>query len=132
MKTNWTLSASFEHFGVVRPLRHFAGSAISNDGQTVVVAMWADEIVREHDHVVYHSRFGPPLKGTSRRVSGQWIAHLKWAIKHCKGCVHVVVLTAEDAQTNPRVIQSCYPDDTLVMQITRFDVKTGCFEARTP
>jgi hypothetical protein len=132
MKTDWTLSASFEHFGAVRPLRHFAGSAVSNDGRTVVVAMWADEIVRQDDHVTYHSLFGPPLKGKSRKVSLQWITHLKWAIKHCKSCVRVVVLTAEDTQTHPRVIRSCYPDDTLVMHITSFNAKTGCFEARTP
>jgi hypothetical protein len=131
MKTDWTLSASFEHFGAVRPLRHFAGSAVSNDGRTVVVAMWADEIVRQDDHVTYQSLFGPPLKGKSRKVSLQWITHLKWAIKHCKSCVRVVVLTAEDAQTSPRVIRSCYPDDTLVMHITSFNAKTGCFEART-
>jgi hypothetical protein len=132
MKTDWTLSASFEHFGAVRPLRHFAGSAVSNDGRTVVVAMWSDEIVRHDDHVSYHSLFGPPLKGKSRKVSLQWITHLKWAIKHCKSCVRVVVLTAEDTGTNPRVIRSCYPDDALVMHITSFNAKTGCFEASMP
>lgn len=132
MKADWTLSASFEHFGAVRPLRHFAGSAVSNDGRSVVVAMWSDEIVRHDNHATYQSLFGPPLKGKSRKVSLQWITHLKWAIKHCKGCVRVVVLQAEDARTNPRVIRACYPDDALVMQITSFNAKTGYFEARTP
>jgi hypothetical protein len=129
MKTDWTLSTSFEHFGAARSRQHFGGSAISNDGRTVVVAMWEDEIAREHDRVTYQSRFGPALKGRSQKVSLQWITHIKWAIKRCNSHVRVVVLTAEDRDATPRVIRSCYPDDTLIMQITGFNAKTGCFEA---
>src|SRR5258708_8965529 len=131
MKTAWTLSTSFEHFGAARSRRHFGGSAISDDGGTVVVAMWEDEIVRQDNRVTYQSRFGPPLRGKSQKLSLQWITNLKWAIARCDGRVRVVVLTAEDMQANPRVVSSCYPDDTLIMRITRFNAKTGCFEART-
>jgi hypothetical protein len=131
VKREWTLSGAFEHFGAVRSLRHFGGSAISADGRTVVVAMWEDEIVREGKRATYQSRFGPALKGNSKRISLQWIAHIEWAMAHCGGHINVVVLTAEDAQAHPRVIRSCCPDDGLVMQITRFDAKTGCFEARS-
>jgi hypothetical protein len=132
MKQGWTLSTCFEHFGAVRSHRHFGGSAISGDGATVVVAMWEDEIVRRGGRVTYQSRFGPALKGKSQRVSAQWITHLKWALAHCGGCVRVVVLTAEDAEANPRVIRACYPDDSLVMQITDFDPKSGIFKAHVP
>jgi hypothetical protein len=132
MKTDWTLTTSFEHFGVVRSRQHFGGSAISGDGGTVVVAMWEDEIVRQNNSVTYQSRFGPPLRGKSQKTSLQWITNLKWAVARCNGHVRVVVLTAEDAQANPRVIRSCYPDDTLIMKITSFNAKTGCFEARAP
>lgn len=129
MKQTWTLSTSFEHFGAARSRRHFAGSAVSDDGGTVVVAMWEDEIVQEDGRVTYHSRFAPTLRGQSRRVSQQWIAHLKWAISHCDRRVRVVVLTADDTQADPRVVRSCYPDDSLVMEITDFDSKTGLFRA---
>lgn len=132
MKTDWTLSTSFEHFGAVRSARHFCGSAISDDGGTVVVAMWEDEIVHQDSRVTYQSRFGPPLKGKSQKVSKQWITHLKWALARCDSRVRVVVLTAEDAQANPRIVSSCYPDDSLTMRITRFNAKTGCFEACSP
>jgi hypothetical protein len=132
MKTAWTLSSSFEHFGAARSRQHFGGSAISSDGRTVVVAMWEDEIVRRDDCVAYQSQSGPTLRGRSRKVSLQWIAHFKWALAHCNGCVRVVVLTAEDTEANPKVIRSCYPDDSLIMRITNFNAKTGCFEARTP
>jgi hypothetical protein len=129
MKTDWTLSTSFEHFGAARSRQHFGGSAISNDGRTVVVAMWEDEIVRRDDRVTYQSRFGPALKGKSQKISLQWITHIKWAIRHCNSQIRVVVLTAKDTDAKPRIIRSCYPEDTLVMQITNFDAKTGCFEA---
>lgn len=132
MRQDWTLSTCFDHFGAARSRRHFGGSAISNDGGTVVVAMWEDEIVRQDSRITYQSRFGPALKGRSQRVSKQWVAHLKWAISHCNSCVRVVVLAAEDAQASPRVIRSCYPDDSLIMQITDFDPKTGFFRASTP
>jgi hypothetical protein len=93
--------------------------------------MCDDEIVRQGNLATYQSRFGPALKGNSKRISLQWIAHIEWAIAHCSGRINVVVLTAEDLLAHPRVIRTCYPDDDLVMQITRFDAKTGCFEARS-
>jgi hypothetical protein len=131
-KNVWTLSTCFAHFGAARSLRHFGGSAISDDGTTVVVAMWEDEIVHQDDGVTYRSRFGPPLRGDTHKVSKQWISHLKWAIAHCDSVVRVVVLAAEDMEAQPRVVRACYPDDSLVMQITSFDEKTGFFEARMP
>ena len=96
------------------------------------MAMWEDEIVRQESRVTYQSRFGPPLRGKSQKVSLQWITNLKWAIARCGGQVRVVILTAEDIEANPRIVRSCYPDDTLIMRIVRFNAKTGCFEARTP
>jgi hypothetical protein len=133
MDQDWMLSTCFEHFGAVRSRRHFGGSAISDDGETVVVALWEDEMIRDHDnHITYQSRFGPTVKGKSKKISMQWISHLKWAVDHCNGCVRVVVLTAEDIWANPRVIRSCHPDDTLVLRITQLNAKTGCFQAQIP
>ena len=132
MRQDWTLSTCFEHFGAARSLRHFGGSAISDDGGTVVVAVWEDELVRHDGRVTYESRFGPALKGKSQGISHQWVTHLKWAISHCNSYVRVVVLTAEDTRANPRVVRSCYPDDSLIMRITDFDPKTGFFRASTP
>jgi hypothetical protein len=130
MRRDWTLSTCFEHFGAARSRRHFGGSAISSDGTIVVVAMWEDEILRLDDgRIIYQSRFGPTLRGKSQRINLQWIAHLKWALAHCHGLIRVVVLTAQDPQANPRIVKSCHPDDTLVMQIIRLDTKTGVFEA---
>ena len=97
-----------------------------------MVAMWEDQFARLGSRLTYQSHLFPTLKGKSQRVSQQWITHLKWAISHCNSCVRVVVLTAEDPQANPRLIRSCYPDDSLVMQITDFDSRTGFFRARAP
>jgi hypothetical protein len=131
MRQAWTLSTCFEHFGAIRSRRHFGGSAVSNDGGTVVVAMWDDALVREQSRLTYESRYAPTLQGRSARVSQQWIAHLKWAIAHCNSRVRVVVLTAADTQASPRIVAACYPDDSLVMQIIDFDSRTGFFRART-
>jgi hypothetical protein len=131
MRQDWTLSTCFEHFGAARSRRHFAGSAISGDGRTVVVAMWEDEFVHHDGWVTYQSQSAPTLKGKSHRLSQQWIAHLRWAIAHCDGCIRVVIVTAEDPRADRRIVRSCYPDDSLIMQITEFDAKTGCFRART-
>lgn len=130
LRQPWTLSTCFEHFGAIRSRRHFGGSAVSGDGAIVVVAMWDDELARDDSCLTYQSRIAPTLKGKSQRVSQQWIAHLKWAIAHCDSRLHVVILTAEDTQAHPRVVRSCYPDDSLVMQITDFDSRTGVFRAR--
>ena len=129
MRQAWTLSTCFEHFGAIRSRRHFGGSAVSSDGGTVVIAMWEDELIRERNRCTYESRFTPTLKGKSPRISQQWIAHLKWAIAHCDSRIRVVVLTAQNTEASPRIVASCYPDDSLIMRITGFDSTTGFFRA---
>ena len=48
-----TLAECFAHFGAVCASRRFSKSAVTQDGQTVVVAMWEDEVQRDGDRVVY-------------------------------------------------------------------------------
>jgi hypothetical protein len=69
------------------------------------------------------------LKDQRKGPSAQLIANLKWALKHCDGLLRAVVLQAEDVQADPLVIKTCHPDDSLVMRITYFDIKTGAFQA---
>ena len=114
MKTDWEYSlSSSEHLVQLARAGTLLVTAISDDGGTVVVAMWR-MILFAKRRVTYQSRFGPPLRGKSQKVSMQWVTHLKWAINRCDSCVRVVVLTAEDMQATPRVVRSCYPDDALV------------------
>jgi hypothetical protein len=131
MAENWTLPACFAHFGVVASHRHFSLSAVSSDGRTVVVAMWEDEFERDGDRIIYQSRYRPIFKGKLRRISNQWIANLKWACRHCDCLVRVVIIQADDVQANPRTIKFCYPDDSLIMRITRLDIETGVFRAES-
>jgi hypothetical protein len=119
-----TLTKCFKHFGAICSNRFLSLSAISNDGQTVVVAMWEDEFGREGDHLTYQSRYRPYFKRRQRLI-----ANLKWARDHCGGLVRVIVVRAADVQTNPREIKSCYPDDDLIMRITHLDTRTGVFRA---
>jgi hypothetical protein len=126
-----TLGECFGHFGAVCASRRFSRSAVSQDGQTVVVAMWDDELQREGDRVIYETRYRPALKGKLRGVDSEWIANVKWARAHCGSMVRVVILTAEDATANPRTVLYCYPDDSLVMRITHFDGRTGELRAES-
>jgi hypothetical protein len=131
MIRTWTLSACFEHFGAACPSRHFHGSAISKDGQTVVVALWDDEIERNDDRIIYRSEYHSFRKTKNARVSSKWIASLKWASAHCDGVVHVVILKDKDGMAKPRTIMSCYPDDSLLMKIKYFDSQTGAILAES-
>jgi hypothetical protein len=125
------LANCFTHFGAVCASRRFSKSAITEDGQTVVVAIWDDEVQRDGDRIIYQSRYRPKLKGKSRRVESELMANLKWARDHCGGLVRVVILTAEDITAEPRKIMYCYADDSLVMRITEFDGQARTFRAES-
>lgn len=131
MAQGQTLAECFAYFGAVCASRRFSKSAITQDGQTVVVAIWEDEVQREGDRVVYESRYKPRLKGKVRGVDSELVANLKWALAHCFGLVRVVMLAAEDVTAEPRKIVCCYPDDRLVMRITGFDSRTRTFRAES-
>lgn len=126
-----TLANCFIHFGAICASRRFSKSAITQDGQTVVVAMWEDEVQRDGNRVTYEPRYRPKLKGKSRRVESELLANLKWARDHCDGLVRVVILTAEDVKAEPRKIMYCYPDDSLVMRITEVDSRKRTFRAES-
>lgn len=131
MAQGQTLAECFAYFGAVCASRRFSKSAITQDGQTVVVAIWEDEVQREGDRVVYESRYKPRLKGKVRGVDSELVANIKWALAHCFGLVRVVMLAAEDVTAEPRKIVCCYPDDRLVMRITGFDSRTRTFRAES-
>jgi hypothetical protein len=131
MAKTWTLPACFAHFGVVASHRHLGLSAVSSDGKTVVVAMWEDEFERQGDRIIYQSSYLPIFGGKSRRISNKRNANLKWACGHCDCLERVVIIQAEDVQANIRRIKVCYPDDRLIMRITRFDTETGVFRAES-
>jgi hypothetical protein len=126
-----TLAECFNHFGAVCAHRSYSRSAISSDGRIVVVAVWEDEIARVGDRLIYETRYRPDLKGKARGAHSEWIANLKWACAHCNSQVRVVIMTAKDFAAEPPEILQCYPDDSLIMRVIRFDVHTGVFRAES-
>jgi hypothetical protein len=126
-----SLTRCFTHFGAVCASNRFSKSAITQDGQTVVIAIWEDEVQRDGDRVIYQSRYRPALKGKSRRIESELMANLKWAQDHCGGLVRVVILTAEDVTAEQRKIMYCYADDSLVMHITELDCRSRTFRAES-
>jgi hypothetical protein len=126
-----SLAGCFTHFGAVCANRRFSTSAITQDGQTVVIAIWEDEVQRHGDRITYQSRYRRALKGKSRGAESELMANLKWAQNHCAGLVRVVILTAEDVTAEPRKIRYCYADDSLVMRIMDLDCRTRTFRAES-
>jgi hypothetical protein len=126
-----TLAECFDYFGAVCAHRGFSRSAISRDGQIVVIAMWEDELTRVGERLIYETRYRPDLKGKSRGADSEWIANLKWACTHCDSRVRVAIVAAKDFEAVPREILHCYPDDSLIMRITRFDPRSGAFWAES-
>ena len=126
-----SLTRCFTHFGAVCASNRLSKSAVTQDGQTVVVAIWEDEVQRDGERVMYQSRYRPALKGKSRRVDSELMANLKWAKDHCGGLVRVVILTAQDVTAEPRKIMYCYADDSLVMRITELDCRARTFRAES-
>jgi hypothetical protein len=126
-----SLTGCFTHFGAVCANRRFSTSAITQDGQTVVIAIWEDEVQRDGDRVTYQSHYKRVLKGKSRGAESELMANLKWAQDHCGGLIRIVILTAEDVAAEPRKIMYCYADDSLVMRITDLDCRTRTFRAES-
>jgi len=126
----WTLSACFAHFGVKRPARHFTGSALSDDGKTVVVALWEDEIVQDNQQAFCLARGRLGLGKRSNQLSKKWITNLEWAYEHnCR--MRVVLLKRKEGESEPKRMIACYPNDALVMRITKFDTTTGELRAES-
>jgi hypothetical protein len=127
---NWTKRDSFAHFGAKSKSPVWSWSAISPDRQTVVITLWDDHAKRTADGWIY-SNFGQDTLPSWRNLPGnrERVEYLKAAIDNCNGLFRVVWLIAKDNKVTPRKIARCYPDDTLIMQLTRLDESTGEFEA---
>jgi hypothetical protein len=57
------------------------------------------------------------------------LENLIWARDHCGGRFRVVITVAEDVNARPRKIAKCFPQDKLIMQITKINEQTGEFRA---
>jgi hypothetical protein len=129
MARKMTLRDAFASFSAAEGRnQRWSWSARSEDGETVVLAIWDFDITRDGDKVRVDVSMGGgvPKLGNKERVE-----NLVWARDRCGGLFHVVVVTAKDREARPRSIAKCSPAPELVMKLTELDEATGAFRAES-
>lgn len=133
MATNGTLSEAFASFGVKGANPRWSWSARSDDGKTVVLALWQDEFefVKGEKKMIYHGKVSGDAESLQRPGNRERLENLKWAKENCGGIFHVVVVIAKDTQAEVKEIEECFPKPGLRMIITVLDEDTGEFRAES-
>jgi hypothetical protein len=90
-------------------------SAISEDGKTVVVALWDDRFNSSGDYSDLFREGDPDWSSKPGNLSRA--KHLRHAKERCDGLFRVVRVRARDPKAKPRAIAEHWTDDTLVMRL---------------
>jgi hypothetical protein len=130
MPKQWGLTEAFAHFGARGRNPRWSWSARSEDGRTVVLTLWKDEIFYR-GKIAFYDTFNRENLSEWGERPGNWerLENLKWARDHCNGRFRVVITIAEDPNASPRKIAECYPQSKLLMCITDLNEETGEFRA---
>jgi hypothetical protein len=123
----WTHTEAFAHFGTKPRNVQWSWSARSDDGKTVVVTLWQDEISRKEGRLVCE-RPGTPEHIRRRPGFSELMENFAWAQHHCNGSFKVIIAIAKDKTADPRSIQECFPSK-MAMKLLHFDAETGAFLA---
>jgi hypothetical protein len=124
---NWTLKSAFAYFGAKATNPRWSWSARSEDGKTVVVTLWDDNIEPDGSVDLFAHKRLPLWEKT--RGNKDRIKNLSHAEDQCDGLFRVVRVSARDESAYPRSIAKRWPDPALVMKITDLDRTTGEFRA---
>lgn len=129
MARKWTLSKAFAHYGTKARNHVWGWSAISEDGKTVALTIWEDEIGPD-GNVDY---FGHEQLANWRGALGNRdrIEKLKAARANSGGHFRVVMVRAKDTKVIPRSIAAVYPDENRIMRLIDLDEESGEFRAET-
>ena len=123
-----TLTGAFRDMQATLRNARWSWSAISDDGTTVVVTVWDDQIGPDGSV----NTFGDPDRHIwENKLGNRYRARdLAYAQKHCDGRFRVVRVTAADLDADPRVIVQRTPEHDLWMKVERLDEQTGEYFAR--
>jgi hypothetical protein len=127
-----TLKDAFAYFGAVKKYR-WSWSGRSEDGKTVVVTLWKDQLKHEAGLTVFDCRGDSRLhEWRDRPGNKERLQNLMWARDHCGGLFRVVITIRDDIESSiPRIVDR-YPDETLVMRLVGDpDEDTGEFRAES-
>jgi hypothetical protein len=133
MSKKWTHAACFAFFGTTPANPRWSWSARNSDTKTVVLTLWQDEFEGVgKGQMVYQPRPRIPEKDWAKRPGNrERLENLKWARENCEGLFRVIIAKAKDVNGNPREIEECFPQEKLLMRITRLDEESGEFRAES-
>lgn len=126
------LLTAFAYFKAKGLNQRWSWSARSEDGKTVVLALWQDdfEFIKDENKSIYHAKAPEDdAEGRNRPGNQERLENLKWAKEHCDGIFHVVIVIAKDKDASPREIKECFPRPDLIMKVEELDENTGEFRA---
>ena len=125
------MQEAFARFGAVRRHVRRSWSAVSDDGGTVVLALWSDRFRWKDRPLTYDGSERPGLRdGAAQRVGNQErLEHLIYARDRCGGQFRVVMVKAKNPDAPTRAVYEVFPRDDWLMQITELDESTGEFQA---
>ncbi len=128
-----SLAGAFADFGARAANPRWGWAAMSEDGKTIVLTLWADTIRRDGESVIYDVRARGDLDAwRDRHGNRDRLRKLIQARDHCKGLFRAVHVEAVDTKSGTRRTRKRYEaDDRLVMHLIDLDETTGEFLARS-
>lgn len=129
-----TLAEAFAYFdGAKAANPRWGWAAQSDDGRTVVLTMWKDQMSLDGDHLVY--------RAIARAGKDEWVKRpgnkdrlrkLQHAIDNCGGLFRAVIVEAVDTKANVRATRNTYlAHNRLTMKVESLNSETGEFWARS-
>jgi hypothetical protein len=123
----WSATEAFGHFATKPRNIRWSWSACSDDGNTVVLTWWKDEINRDSDgKLVFDRRNHVRLPLWQHRLGNrERIRNLVHCRDHCGGLFRIVWQKAADPDAPTRRAVERYPDDALWMRLIELNEQTG-------
>lgn len=125
-----SLAKCFDFYNAKPRNTRWSWSAKSEDGKTVVLALWKDLFVGDDNEVVYDCFNEPTISYWQHQPgNAERIYNIQHAINSCDGQIRIVALFAVDPTAVPRKIKNAVVWGDLTMRITKFCPETGEFRA---
>jgi hypothetical protein len=124
MEAKLTRSKAYRFFGT-RPKNVYRSlSARSEDGCSVAITLWRDQLRGPPGHMVYELlNWGDWHRGNCR----SFFKDLEHAVDNCGGIVFIVLVVRDLTNVAQVRTADCYPVKNWAMRITHLDSATGSF-----
>jgi hypothetical protein len=125
MATRGTRRDAFGSYGIVLRNINWSLSGQSEDGQTVAVSIWQDELTGGAGELIYdRPSWGDWYDGPGKRF---FFEHLAWARDNCGGIVRIVLSVRKPGDQEPVQVSGCHAAPDLFMRVTHMDPEKGAF-----